>query len=55
MENDWDKAIGSLSKIKVFSNLNYDSVGVSGEADDLKCIGIGTDAAVFESLFAPLR
>ncbi|MGE7988725.1 serine/threonine protein kinase [Lysinibacillus fusiformis] len=53
MENDWDKAIGSLSKIKVFSNLNNDSVTVSGEADDLKCIGIGTDAAVFQSLFAP--
>ncbi|WEA41741.1 hypothetical protein [Lysinibacillus fusiformis] len=52
MENDWDKAIGSLSKIKVFSNLNYDSVGVSGEADDLKCIGIGTDA-LFLSHFSP--
>lgn len=53
MENDWDKAIGSLSKIKVFSNPNNEPVTICGEADDLKCIGIGTDAAVFQSLSAP--
>jgi len=53
MENDWDKAIGSLSKINVFSNPNNEPVTISGEADDLKCIGVGTDAAVFQSLSAP--
>ncbi|QUG41639.1 serine/threonine protein kinase [Psychrobacillus sp. INOP01] len=53
MEHDWDKAIGSLSKIKVFSNPNNEPVTISGDADDLKCIGVGTDAAVFQSLFAP--
>lgn len=53
MENDWDKAIGSLSKIKVFSNPNNEPVTIIGEVDDLKCIGIGTDAAVFRSLSAP--
>ncbi|KOY83177.1 serine/threonine protein kinase [Lysinibacillus macroides] len=53
MENDWDKAIGSLSKINVFSNPNNEPVTISGEADDLKCIGVGTDAAVFQCLFAP--
>lgn len=53
MENDWDKAIGSLSKIKVFSNPNNEPVTISGEADDLRCIGVGTDAAVFQSLTAP--
>ncbi|WEA41268.1 serine/threonine protein kinase [Lysinibacillus fusiformis] len=53
MENDWDKAIGSLSKIKVFSNPNNEPVTICGEANDLKCIGIGTDAAVFQSLSAP--
>ncbi|WP_155594029.1 serine/threonine protein kinase [Lysinibacillus cavernae] len=53
MENDWDKAISSLSKINVFSNPNNEPVTISGEADDLKCIGVGTDAAVFQSLSAP--
>jgi len=53
MENDWDKALGSLSKIKVFSNPNNEPVTISGEANDLRCIGVGTDAAVFQSLSAP--
>ncbi len=53
MENDWDKAIDSLSKIKVFSNPNNEPVTISGEANDLKCIGVGTDAAVFQSLSSP--
>ena len=52
MENDWDKAIGSLSKINVYSNPNNEPVTISGEADDLKCIGVGTDAAVFQALSA---
>lgn len=53
MENDWDIAIDSLSKIKVFSSPNNEPVIISGHADDLKCIGVGTDAAVFQSLSAP--
>lgn len=53
MENDWDKSINSLSKIKVFSNPNNEPVSISGDAEDLKCIGVGTDAAVFQSLSAP--
>ncbi|MED4698860.1 serine/threonine protein kinase [Lysinibacillus capsici] len=53
MEYEWDKAIDSLSKINVFSNPNNEPVTISGEADDLKCIGVGTDAAVFQALFAP--
>lgn len=53
MENDWDIAIDSLSKITVFSNPNNEPVTISGDADDLKCIGMGTDAAVFQSLNAP--
>ena len=53
MEKDWDKAIDSLSKIKVISSPNNESVTMSGHADDLKCIGVGTDAAVFQSLSAP--
>ena len=53
MENDWDKVFLSLSKIKVFSNANNQPVTISGDLDDLKCIGVGTDAAVFQSLSAP--
>ncbi|ATP42144.1 serine/threonine protein kinase [Solibacillus sp. R5-41] len=53
MENDWDKVIGSLSRIKVLSNKNNAPVTISGVPDDLKCIGVGTDAAVFQSLSTP--
>ena len=53
MENDWDKAMESLSKIQVFSSPNNGPVTISGHSDDLKCIGVGTDAAVFQSLSAP--
>lgn len=50
MENDWDIAKESLSKITVISHPNNDPVTISGHANDLKCIGVGTDAAVFQSL-----
>ncbi len=53
MENDWDKVIGSLSKIKVFSSPNNEPVTITGDDDDLKCIGVGTDAAVFQSVSVP--
>jgi hypothetical protein len=53
MKSDWDIAIDSISKITVFSNPNNEPVTISGDADDLKCIGVGTDAAVFQSLYAP--
>lgn len=53
MQNSWEKAIDSLSKITVLSNPNNEPVTIIGEADDLKCIGMGTDAAVFQSVNAP--
>ncbi|MET3194705.1 serine/threonine protein kinase [Bacillus sp. OAE603] len=53
MENKWEVAIDSLSKITVFSNPNNEPVTISGDSDDLKCIGVGTDAAVFQSVLAP--
>ncbi|MGE7022579.1 hypothetical protein [Solibacillus cecembensis] len=53
MENDWDKAIDSLSKINVSSNKNNKSVTISEVPNDLKCIGVGTDAAVFQSISTP--
>lgn len=52
-ENKWDIAIDSLSKITVFSNPKNEPVTISGDSDDLKCIGVGTDAAVFQAIYAP--
>ncbi|WP_339226947.1 serine/threonine protein kinase [Oceanobacillus sp. FSL K6-2867] len=53
MENDWDIARDSLSKITVSSNPNNEPVTMSGVADNLRCVGVGTDAAVFQSVHAP--
>ena len=53
MGNDWEIAIKSLSKITVISNSNNEPVSISGITNDLKCIGVGTDAAVFQCLNAP--
>lgn len=53
MEYDWDFMHNSLSKITVFSTTNNGPVTISGHADELKCVGVGTDAAVFQSAYAP--
>jgi hypothetical protein len=53
MENKWDIASHSLSQITVSSNPNNEPVTICGDFDDLKCIGVGTDAAVFQSPYAP--
>jgi hypothetical protein len=53
MEHEWEIAIPSLSQITVSSNPNNDPVTITGHADGLKCIGVGTDAAVFQHTFAP--
>ncbi|WP_335871727.1 serine/threonine protein kinase [Bacillus sp. 2205SS5-2] len=53
MRNKWEGATSSLSQIAVSSNLNNEPVTITGVLDDLKCIGVGTDAAVFQSLYAP--
>ncbi|MGN7296976.1 serine/threonine protein kinase [Ferdinandcohnia sp. SAFN-114] len=53
MEHNWEIAFDSLSKITVLSNPNNEPVTIIGDADDLNCIGVGTDAAVFQSINAP--
>ncbi|WP_449540375.1 serine/threonine protein kinase [Ferdinandcohnia sp. Marseille-Q9671] len=53
MEHHWEIAVDSLSNITVLSNPNNEPVTIMGDADDLKCIGVGTDAAVFRFLPAP--
>lgn len=51
--NDWENAIKSLSKITIHSNPKNQPVTIFGVPDDLKCIGVGTDAAVFQSPRTP--
>ncbi|WP_440272963.1 serine/threonine protein kinase [Ferdinandcohnia sp. SAFN-114] len=53
VEHNWEIAFDSLSKITVLSNPNNEPVTIIGDADDLNCIGVGTDAAVFQSINAP--
>lgn len=53
MLKDFEKVMDSLSKINVLSNPDNEPVTVIGEAEDLKCVGLGTDAAVFQSEHAP--
>ncbi|MFC7063465.1 serine/threonine protein kinase [Halobacillus seohaensis] len=53
MGDQWEVAIHSLSQVIVSSNPNNEPVTIYGDSDGLKCIGVGTDAAVFQSLYAP--
>ncbi|MFJ8268705.1 serine/threonine protein kinase [Peribacillus asahii] len=50
MKEDWIFADKDLSKISISSNPNNEPVSIHGSSDHLRCIGIGTDAAVFQSL-----
>lgn len=53
MTTHWQYPIYELQKITVTSHPNNEPVTIEGESDDLRCIGVGTDAAVFESLSTP--
>ncbi|TWT01137.1 serine/threonine protein kinase [Planomicrobium sp. CPCC 101079] len=53
MTGQWEAASQALSNISVSANPNNDPVTIYGSSPDLKCIGVGTDAAVFQSLSAP--
>lgn len=53
MPNDWLEADPYLSTIKVISNSDNEPVTIEGNSDVLKCIGIGTDAAVFQYIHLP--
>ncbi|MYL35629.1 serine/threonine protein kinase [Pontibacillus yanchengensis] len=54
MKNKWESAFSSLSQITVSSNDNNEPVTIQSVPEDIKCIGIGTDAAVFQSVDEPL-
>ncbi|MCT2536280.1 serine/threonine protein kinase [Aquibacillus koreensis] len=53
MTNNWDSAIQSLSQITIYSNPNNEPVTIQGSSDELRCVGVGTDAAVFQSIHVP--
>ncbi|MCM3587337.1 serine/threonine protein kinase [Mesobacillus maritimus] len=53
MEEEWILADKHLSKISITSNPNNEPVTIHGSSERLKCIGIGTDAAVFQSTDIP--
>src|SRR4051794_36253144 len=53
MKEDWICADKDLSKISISTNPNNEPVSIHGSSDRLNCIGIGTDAAVFQSFEHP--
>lgn len=53
MEHLWQEAASSLSGITVTSNPDNEPVTIEGAAEGMRCVGVGTDAAVFQSLAAP--
>lgn len=48
MEQIWEIANNSLARVTVTSNLHNEPVTVSEVPKELTCVGIGTDAAVFQ-------
>jgi serine/threonine protein kinase len=53
MDNQWSKARELLTYIKISSNPNNQPVTIHGNVRELKCIGVGTDAAVFQYIHLP--
>ncbi|MCA1062649.1 serine/threonine protein kinase (plasmid) [Cytobacillus spongiae] len=53
MRNKWESALPSLSKVIVYSTPDNEPVRMHGVDDSLRCIGVGTDAAVFQSIYVP--
>jgi hypothetical protein len=47
MAQNWEKADQALQSIEVIGNENNEPVTIVGFSEDLRCIGSGTDAAVF--------
>ncbi|SEA86517.1 hypothetical protein SAMN05421743_109160 [Thalassobacillus cyri] len=53
MSKDWHAAASALSNIKVSSSPGNNPVAIQGNSQHLKCIGVGTDAAVFRHKEVP--
>ncbi|RNF38832.1 serine/threonine protein kinase [Planococcus salinus] len=50
---NWQAAASSLADIKVTASADNEPVSVFGAVDGFRCIGVGTDAAVFQSSLIP--
>lgn len=50
---EWEKAAHALEGITVTAQPDNEPVVIEGMAEGLRCVGIGTDAAVFQPLDAP--
>jgi serine/threonine protein kinase len=53
MSKEWRLGAQELSKIEVTANPHNEPVSISGISDSLRCVGIGTDAAVFRHIAVP--
>ena len=53
MEHIGRAAAQALAEIKVTASADNDPVMIEGLVDGYRCIGVGTDAAVFQSLMEP--
>ncbi|MGI8385942.1 serine/threonine protein kinase [Robertmurraya sp. P23] len=53
MEKECEIVDELLSRITISSNPNNQPVSIHGNVKELKCIGVGTDAAVFQYIHAP--
>ncbi len=53
MEQHWRKEAEQLKDIRVAASPDNEPVTIIGIADGFRCIGVGTDAAVFQSLTRP--
>ncbi|MBT2569617.1 serine/threonine protein kinase [Planococcus sp. ISL-110] len=53
MEQSWQEIAESLAAVKIVANPNNEPVSIEGIAAGFRCIGVGTDAAVFQFLEAP--
>lgn len=53
MEKEWENIKQLLSEMTISANPNNQQVTIHGSSKELKCIGIGTDAAVFQNINTP--
>ena len=52
---EWDSAEKELRRVHVSSTGENDLVTLKGNSDAFECVGVGTDAAVFQLMGKPYR
>lgn len=53
MKQSWQELAESLAAVKVVAHPNNEPVSIEGNVNGFRCIGVGTDAAVFQFLEVP--